>query len=50
MSNLYLGTGNPWAGQRRFTVELAFPNMFLVWSSRNFGKDPPIGSEERKKL
>ena len=47
-TDLYDGTGDPWAGHERLKGLLAaFLNVELMDSPENFGEDPPTGSEIR---
>ena len=46
MSNLYEGTGEPWAGQDKLKEKSDFlKKVELFESAENFGADPPIGSK-----
>ena len=46
LTDLYDGTGDPWAGQERLKGSFdAFSNVELFSSALNFGADPPTGSE-----
>ena len=46
LTDLYDGTGDPWAGQERLNGSFeAFFREKLVSSPLNFGADPPTGSE-----
>ena len=46
-TNLYAGTGEPWAGQKRAIVlEYFLIKLEIVLSAENFGADPPMGSNK----
>ena len=48
-TDLYDGTGDPWAGQDRLKGLLAaFLRVELMDSAENLGEEPPTGSEIRK--
>ena len=46
-TDLYAGTGEPWAGQKRAIVlEYFLIKLEIVLSAENFGPDPPMGSNK----
>ena len=47
-TDLYDGTGDPWAGQDRLKGLLAaFLRVELMDSAENLGEEPPTGSEKK---